>query len=103
MTSPETVTGSSRIFAVFGPAPAPLGQGSARLTVDADGRWAFGTVNYRGIRLDRITRTSIFVLPDKCKSVLPAPSLQFDVDSDLTDATTGYQGRLVYEPYVDPE
>ena len=28
-----------------------------------------------------------------------AAALQLDVDADVTDSNTGYQGRLVYEPY----
>jgi hypothetical protein len=96
---PGTGSGSGD-FAV-GPNPAPLGQGSARLSVDANGRRIFGTENYRGIRLGRITKLQYSSHQTSANAAV-APSLQFDVDSDLTDATTGYQGRLVYEPYMDP-
>ena len=97
--NPGSGTGSGD-FAI-GPMPAPLGQGSARLTVDANAREAFGTVNYRGIRLDRITKLR-YSSYQTSANASAAPTLQFDVDSDLTDGITGYQGRFVYEPNMDP-
>lgn len=96
---PGTGTGSGD-FAIGPnmPNPLTLGQGSARLTVDALGREAFGTVNYRGIRLDRITKLK-YASYQVSGNLAAAPTLQFDVDNDLNDNTiTGYQGRLVYDP-----
>src|SRR3982751_6879007 len=36
---------------------------------------------------------------DNNSNTVVAPSIQFDIDYDLTDTTTNYQGRLVFEPY----
>ncbi len=86
---------------VTGPATPPLGTGSARLTVDTAAGMAFGRAGYSGTKLSDITRLSY-----SSYQTSGAPSVaiafQFDVDSDLSDGNTGYQGRLVYEPSNDP-
>ncbi len=84
---------------VSGPATAPLGIGSARLTVDATGRESLGTQAYSGTRLADITTLSYSSYQNGNTDPFVAASLQFDVDSDLSDANTAYQGRLVFEPY----
>jgi hypothetical protein len=82
-----------------GPATPPLGVGSAFLTVDAQGRHALGTPTYAGTRMDDITDLRYSSYQDNNTNTVVAPSLQFDIDYDLTDTTTSYHGRLVFEPY----
>lgn len=85
---------------VTGPATAPLGNGSARLTVDSNGRQSFGTLAYAGTRLDQITQLSYSSYQNNnVVSPVVAISLQFGMDFDLTDGDTSFQGRLVFEPY----
>lgn len=83
----------------LGPATPPLGSGSANLIVDSTGRHSFGTQAYAGTRLDQITelRYSTYknTNPDQAVDI----GLQFDIDYDVTDANTAFQGRLVFEPY----
>lgn len=86
---------------VNGPATPPSGSGSARMTLaDADGRMLLATLAYAGTRLDELTRLeySTYQNPANTTSTW-AISLQLDIDYDLTDADTTWQGRLVYEPY----
>ncbi len=88
---------------VAGPATPPLGEGSARMTLDATGRELLGTVAYAGTRLDQITNlaySSYRASGDLGNNL--AISLQLDVDYNLTDSITGWQGRLVFEPYQTP-
>lgn len=94
----EVATGTGSF--VNGPATPPLGTGSTRLTVDATGRMILGTQTYAGTRLDQITRLqySTYRSSADVGNIL-AISLQFDIDYDLTDANTAWQGRLVFEPY----
>lgn len=77
----------------------PLGGGSANLVVDSTGRHSFGTQAYAGTRLDQITELSYYTFkntnPDQAVDI----GLQFDIDYDVTDANTSFQGRLVFEPY----
>lgn len=86
---------------VDGPLGAPTGGGSGELatplTVDAK---ALVLADYQGTRLDRITdlRYSTYRQSADPGSNL-AIALQFNADYDLTDASVGYQGRLVFEPY----
>ena len=85
---------------VAGPAGQPLGFGSARLYVPgATGGIILGTQAYGGTRLDQITalQYSSYVTLGSGNAV--AAALQFNIDYDLTDANTSWQGRLVYEPY----
>lgn len=76
--------------------------GSAELAVTAtsEGR-ALILPDYNGIRFDRITSLSYWTLrqtADVGNNL--AVALQFNVDYDLDDNSTAYQGRLVFEPYV---
>lgn len=82
-----------------GPGTPPLGTGFARFTVgDSTSGIALATGAYAGTPLDALDAL------DYSTYVTDAPgpqavALQFDVDYDSTDAITGYQGRLVFEPY----
>ncbi|MDX6692429.1 MAG: trimeric autotransporter adhesin [Blastocatellia bacterium] len=95
--NPGTGTGSGGFE--DGPATPPLGVGSAFLTVDATGRHALGTATYAGTRMDDIADLRYSSYQDNNSNTVVAPSLQFDIDYDLADTFTGYQGRLVFEPY----
>ena len=92
----ETPNGSGAF--VFGPSTTPLGNGSAQLTVDNTGGELLGTFDYAGTRLDAITSLSYATYR---VSGAPALAVHFDIDidTDVTDATTSWQGRLTYEPY----
>ena len=87
---------------VQGPETPPLGAGSAELydSLSTDGK-ALILADYAGTRFDQITELhySTYRQSVNVGNNL-AISLQFNVDYDLNDAATGYQGRLVYEPYV---
>ncbi len=98
----EEVASATGSF-VVGPAPAPLGNGSARMTLDATGRELLGTFAYAGVRLDQISvlQYSTYRSSADAGNNL-AISLQLDMDYDLTDANTAWQGRLVFEPYLTP-
>lgn len=95
----EVPTGSGTL--VEGPGTPPLGTGSAQLTVDSTGRELLYTTNYAGTRLDSISSLQYSTYTQSPTTGLLAPSLQFDVDYDLTDLNTAWQGRLVYEPYMN--
>lgn len=97
---PGTGTGSGGFEA--GPAAPPLGAGSAFLTVDSQGRHVFGTGGYGGTRMDDLLALLYGSYQDNNANTVVAPSLQFDIDYDLNDAATAYQGRLVFEPYLSP-
>ena len=96
----ETANGTGSF--VTGPATPPMGTGSARLTVDANGGEIIAKNDYSGTRFDQITQLTYSTYQNSNANTSAAIALQFDVDSDLTDNVTGYQGRLVYEPYYDP-
>ena len=81
---------------VAGPGTAPLGTGSVQLGVDATQRVLLATGAHAGTRLD-----SIAALGYSTWSAAPATtavSLQFDIDYDLTDANTAWQGTLIFKP-----
>jgi hypothetical protein len=86
---------------VSGPTGAPSGTGSAELAVlSSAGGKALIIPDYAGVRLDQVTalRYSTYRQTTDNGNNL-AIALQLNVDYDLTDASSGYQGRLVYEPY----
>lgn len=87
---------------VAGPAGQPGGAGSAELadSLPTDGK-ALILPDYKGVRFDRLTtlRYSTYRQTTNPGNNL-AIALQFNVDYDLNDSSTGYQGRLVFEPYV---
>ena len=87
---------------VAGPASPPLGVGSARLLAPTTSAGqALILAAYQGTKLADITQLqySTFVTSGGPPQVI---ALQFNVDSDLTDSLTNYQGRLVFEPYHTP-
>lgn len=88
---------------VLGPATPPLGVGSAHMTLDATGRELLGTLDYAGTRLDQFTRLEYSTYRSSADAGNNlAISLQLEIDFDVTDLFTGFQGRLVFEPYFTP-
>lgn len=86
---------------VQGPGTTPLGAGSAELATPAQGDGNALILNdYAGTRLDSITSLnySTYRQSTDAGSNL-AIALQFNVDYDLDDASVGWQGRIVFEPY----
>jgi hypothetical protein len=84
---------------VSGPGAPPLGVGSANLAVvNTSQGVALGTHAYQGTRLDYITTLTYSSYRISGGSAL-AGSLGFDIDYDVTDTNTAYQGRLTFEPY----
>jgi predicted extracellular nuclease len=84
-----------------GPGTPPLGTGSAFLTVDSAARHAFEVfTHYAGTRMDDITTLRYGSYQDNNANTVLAISLQFDIDYDLSDADTSFNGRLAYEPYM---
>lgn len=94
--SEEVPTGSGAL--VPGPGTPPLGGGSANLVVDGTGRELLSTVTYAGTAMSSVTTLEYSTYRASGSSALAVP-LQFDIDYDLTDANTSWQGRLVFEPY----
>ncbi len=93
----ETPTGSGGF--VVGPSTtSPPGGGSAQLTVNGTGGELFGTFAFAGTRLDTITSLGYSTYRTFGSGAL-SPALEFDVDTNITDSSTAFQGRLVYEPY----
>jgi len=84
-----------------GPGAPPAGVGSATLQVDDTGRASFGTMAFEGLPLSAITELNYSEYSSSALTTASI-SLQFDVDYDSTDASTIYQGRLVFEPSVAP-
>lgn len=87
---------------VQGPGVPPYAVGSARLLLDAtvNGRMLLGNSDYNGTRLDDLTELSYSSYRASADAGnLLAITLQINIDYDLTDASTGWQGRLVFEPY----
>jgi hypothetical protein len=81
----------------------PLGTGSAFLTVDAVARYAFeGFGAYGGTRIDDISSLVYQSYQKSNANPILAISLQFDLDYDLNDGATNFQGRMVFEPYQTP-
>jgi len=90
--------GTSSGTFVNGPATPPLGSGSAQLTVNDTGRENLGTLAFAGTRLDQVSALSYAAYKQSGDPFVQV-SLQFDVDYNLNDTDTSYQGRLVFEPY----
>lgn len=86
---------------VFGPPTPPIGSGSAQLSVDSNGREFLGTQQFAGTRFDTITQLQYTSYQINPANPQVAITLQFDVDFNLNDADTSFQGRVVYEPSVN--
>jgi hypothetical protein len=86
---------------VSGPATPPMGGGSVHFVLDATAREAIATVQFAGTRFDKITNLQYSTYRSSFDAGNNlAVALQFDVDYDLTDTNTAWQGRLVFEPYM---
>ena len=84
---------------VSGPATPPLGVGSAQLALTAMNQgYALGNGGFSGMRLADMTSLGYSTYVQQGNNTV-APALQLNIDTDLTDTNTGWQGRLVYEPY----
>jgi hypothetical protein len=91
--------GNGTFALVNGPAPAPAGIGSARMTLDsADDGMVVATAAHVGTFLNQINKLqySTYVASGGPPQAI---ALQFEIDFDSTDANSAFQGRLVYEPY----
>lgn len=101
----DNTNGKGTGMMVKGPAKPPLGHGSARLFLTAatapPDRQLLSTLAYAGTRLDSIStlQYSTYRSSTDTGNNL-ALTLQFDMDFNLTDADTSFQGRLVFEPYL---
>lgn len=84
---------------VVGPGTAPLGEGSLALSVtDALQRVVLANGSYAGTRLDALAGLTFSTYRISPATGALAPSLQLDIDFDLTDTTTTAQGQLVFDP-----
>lgn len=72
------------------------GSGSAALTVNSTGGELFGTGVFSGTSLDAFQFLSYKTYQKNPGT--NAATLQLDADYDATDATTAFQGRIVFEP-----
>jgi nitrous oxidase accessory protein NosD len=97
----DTNTTGIGSFAV-GPATPPLGNGSARLAVldDFGNARPFLAHAYPETRLDAITQLKYSTYVDPVSGASVDITLALNVDYDITDADTSWQGRLTYEPYM---
>ena len=95
----ETATASGSL--VNGPATPPFGAGSAKFQLATTGGGELlGTQAFAGTRLDAIQALNYSTyVPSSSPGTVQAPSLQFDMDYNLTDTNTAWQGRLVFESY----
>jgi hypothetical protein len=94
----ETATATGSL--VSGPGTPPSGSGSAKIALGSTGGGLYGTVAFAGTRLDAIDAINYSTYqPTGNPGTVQTISLQFDMDYDLTDSNTAWQGRLVFEPY----
>ncbi len=89
--------GSSGVY-MNGPGTPPAGRGSALLTIDGTGREAIASAGYNNVGLAALDQLKYSTYQVSANATGGAPNLEFDVDYDSTDNSTGYQGRLVYVP-----
>ncbi len=90
--------GSGSGYFVNGPGTPPAGRGSALLTVDDTGREDIATTQLSGVGLASWNQLKYSTYQAFSGSPNETLSLEFDIDYDSTDASTAYQGRLVYVP-----
>jgi hypothetical protein len=94
----ETATATGSF--VSGPGTAPAGSGSAQIALGSTGGGLYGTLAFAGTRLSDIKAINYSTYqPSANPGTVQTISLQFDMDYNLTDSSTAWQGRLVYEPY----
>jgi hypothetical protein len=85
---------------VGGPATPLLGAGSAQLAVSTPNQgYVLGYRGYAGLKLADLTTLSYSTYVTSGNNTV-APSVQINIVSDVANYT-GYQGRLVYEPYMN--
>jgi hypothetical protein len=86
---------------VTGPAgTGSLGFGSVQLSTTGTQGYMLAKNSYGGTKLSSITSLS-YQTNVKTGNNTIAPALQFDIDKDTTDTNVSWQGRLVYEPYMN--
>lgn len=88
---------------VVGPGTPPLGTGSVRFLLDntSTSRKIIFNTGFDSTRLDALTKLEYDSYRSSIdNSNVQAVALQFDMDFDLSDTTTNFQGRLIYEPYL---
>ena len=87
---------------VVGPGTPTLPVGSARfMSSDPAVKMALMTHLYDGVRFADIGTLSYDTYDDPLADPLNVPAFQFNVDFDLTDMDTSFQGRVVYEAYLN--
>lgn len=96
----ETVTGAGNFET--GPAVPPSGTGSAQFIVDSTGSELLATAQYQGTKLSDITALSYSTYRTSGNDN-HAVSLQFNIDSDLSDDNGNWQGTLIFEPNYSDE
>lgn len=98
-TNNTTVTATGHM--VPGPTTPPLGIGSAELetTSSTDGQMLMKNA-YGGSKLANLSELSYSTYVKSGNNTI-APSVQFSVDKDVTDSVTSWQGRVVFEPYLN--
>ena len=86
---------------VSGPGIPLAGTGSVHFALPGNARMAVGTQAYANTPLSEITtlRYSTYRTSYDSGNNL-AVALTLDIDYDLTDSNTSWQGRLTYEPYM---
>jgi hypothetical protein len=93
----ETPNGSGSF--VTGPATTPIGAGSLQLTVGPSaGGVLASTLQEAGRRLDSLSALAYSAYVVSAPNTGITASMQIDIDYDVTDGTTAWQGRLVYDP-----
>jgi hypothetical protein len=93
----ETATGHM----IVGPSTPPAGNGSAELetTSSQDGQILMKN-DYGGSKLTDLTGLSYSTYVKSGNNTI-APSVQFSVDQNVTDNDNSWQGRIVFEPYLN--
>ncbi len=103
VSNDDNTTAAGDVTFVNGPATPPKGVGSAQLTTTPVG--GISTLVYTDLanastRFSQISDLHYATYRSSADTGnLLAISLQLNVDYDKTDASTGWQGRVVFEPY----
>ena len=88
---------------VSGPATPPFIEGSAQLTTSSgsDGQ-IITKATLAGTKISNITNLSYTTYQNASNSSnATALGLQLNIDKDVTDADNSWQGRMIYEPYLN--